>query len=121
MVATDSFAEFLCEQLAPLGRITMRRMFGKMGVFCDGVMVGMVNDNMLYFRVDDGSRSTLKGNRVHAASQLREAGPHNRSLILASSGAPARSRGVIIMARSGARSGNRRGSVPHRGSAGAIA
>ena len=34
MVANDSFAEFLREQLAPLGRITMRRMFGKMGVFC---------------------------------------------------------------------------------------
>jgi DNA transformation protein len=60
MVATDSFAEFLREQLAPLGRITMRRMFGKTGVFCDGLMLGMVNDNMLYFRVDDGSRSTLK-------------------------------------------------------------
>jgi len=29
MVASDSFAEFLKEQLAPLGRVTMRRMFGK--------------------------------------------------------------------------------------------
>ena len=36
MVASDSFAEFLREQLAPLGRITLRRMFGKTGVFCDG-------------------------------------------------------------------------------------
>jgi DNA transformation protein len=26
MVASDSFAEFLREQLAPLGRVTMRRM-----------------------------------------------------------------------------------------------
>ena len=42
MVASDSFAEFLRDQLAPLGRITMRRMFGKTGVFCDGVMLGMV-------------------------------------------------------------------------------
>src|SRR5262249_15598654 len=42
MVASDSFAEFLREQLAPLGRITMRRMFGKTGVFCDGLMLGMV-------------------------------------------------------------------------------
>jgi DNA transformation protein len=59
MVATDSFAEFLREQLDPLGRVTMRRMFGKTGVFCDGLMLGMVDDNMLYFRVDDDSRSTL--------------------------------------------------------------
>ena len=60
MVASDSFAEFLCEQLAPLGRITMRRMFGKTGVFCDGLMFGMVTDNMLYLRVDDGNRAAFK-------------------------------------------------------------
>src|SRR5439155_17847792 len=53
MVASDSFAEFLSEQLAPVGRVTMRRMFGKTGVFCDGLMLGMVTDNTLYFRVDD--------------------------------------------------------------------
>src|SRR5215510_215101 len=60
MVASDSFAEFLREQLAPLGRLTMRRMFGKTGVFCDGVMFGMVRDNTLYFRVDDHNRAAFK-------------------------------------------------------------
>jgi len=60
MVASDSFAEFLREQLAPLGRVTMRRMFGKTGVFCDGVMFGMVTGNMLYFRVDDHNRAAFK-------------------------------------------------------------
>ena len=47
MVASDSFAEFLREQLAPLGRVTMRRMFGKTGVFCDGFMLGMVTDKLM--------------------------------------------------------------------------
>jgi len=60
MVASESFAEFLREQLAPLGRVTMRRMFGKTGVFCDGVMLGMVTDNTLYFRVDDQNRAAFK-------------------------------------------------------------
>jgi DNA transformation protein len=60
MVASDSFAEFLREQLAPLGRVTMRRMFGKTGVFCDGLMLGMVRDDALYFRVDDHNRGTFK-------------------------------------------------------------
>jgi DNA transformation protein len=59
MVASASFAEFLREQLAPLGHLTMRRMFGKTGVFCDGVMLGMVTDNTLYFRVDDGNREAF--------------------------------------------------------------
>ena len=59
MVASDNFAEFLSEQLAPLGRVTMRRMFGKTGVFCDGVMLGMVADNTLYFRVDEENKATF--------------------------------------------------------------
>jgi DNA transformation protein len=60
MVASDSFAEFLREQLAPLGRVAMRRMFGKTGVFCDGFMLAMVRDNTLYFRVDDANRADFK-------------------------------------------------------------
>jgi DNA transformation protein len=60
MVASDGFAEFLRDQLAPLGRVTMRRMFGKTGVFCDGFMLAMVRDNTLYFRVDDDNRAVFK-------------------------------------------------------------
>ena len=60
MVASDGFAEFLREQLAPLGRVTMRRMFGKTGVFCNGLMFGMVSDDTLYFRVDADNRAVFK-------------------------------------------------------------
>jgi DNA transformation protein len=60
MVASDSFAGFLREQLAPLGGITLRRMFGKTGVFCDGLMFAMVTDDTLYFRVDDDNRAAFK-------------------------------------------------------------
>jgi len=59
MTATPSFADFLREQLAPLGHIALRRMFGKTGVFCDGVMLAMVADNTLYFRVDDHNRAAF--------------------------------------------------------------
>jgi DNA transformation protein len=58
--ADDGFAEFVREQLSPLGRVTTRRMFGKLGVFCDGVMLGMMTDNTLYFRVDEQNRETFK-------------------------------------------------------------
>ena len=60
MVASETYAEFLREQLAPLGRVTLRRMFGKTGVFCDGLMLGMVTDNMLYLRVDDRNRAAFQ-------------------------------------------------------------
>lgn len=60
MVASDSFAEFLREQLRPVGSVTLRRMFGKTGVFCNGLMFGMVTDNMLYLRVDEHNRVAFK-------------------------------------------------------------
>ena len=60
MVASNSFADFLREQLAPLGRVTMRRMFGKTGVFCNGLMFGMVTNDTLYFRVDDENRTVFE-------------------------------------------------------------
>ena len=60
MVASDGFVEFLREQLAPLGRLSMRRMFGKTGVFCNGLMFGMVADDTLYFRVDEQNRTIFK-------------------------------------------------------------
>ena len=60
MVASPAFADFLREQLAPLGGVALRRMFGKTGVFCDGVMLGMVTENTLYFRVDDENREIFK-------------------------------------------------------------
>ena len=90
MVASDSFAEFLREQLAPLGRVTLRRMFGKTGVFCDGVMLGMVTDNMLYLRVDDDNRRGLRGSPFLSAPQLREGRQHHRPLLLAGAGAAVR-------------------------------
>ena len=45
--------EILREQLAPLGGVTLRRMSGSSGVFCDGAMPGMVTENTLRLRVDD--------------------------------------------------------------------
>ena len=74
MVASDDFAEFLRDQLAPLGRITMRRMFGKTGVFCDGVMLGMVRDNTLYFRVDDGNRTLFREAQAFAPLNYEKQG-----------------------------------------------
>ena len=60
MVASDSFAEFLRQQFAPLGRVTVRRMFGETGVFSNGLMRGMVTDDTLYVRVDDYNRTVFK-------------------------------------------------------------
>jgi len=55
VAAPDGFAQFLCDQLAALGHVTVRRMFGGAGVYCDGLMFGLVAGEVLYFRVDAGN------------------------------------------------------------------
>jgi DNA transformation protein and related proteins len=35
-------------------------MFGKTGLFCDGLMLAMVRDDTLYLRVDDHNREAFK-------------------------------------------------------------
>jgi len=32
-------------------------MFGGFGLYCDGVMFGLIADDRLYFKVDDGNRA----------------------------------------------------------------
>src|SRR5947199_10701952 len=60
MVASDGFTEFLCEQLSPRRGLPLRRRFGKTGVFCDGLMFGMITEDTLYVRVDDHNRAVFK-------------------------------------------------------------
>src|SRR5690242_15022785 len=60
MIASNSFAEFQREQLAPLGRVTLRRMFGATGIFCDGLLFAVVSEDMLDFRIDDHNRRAFE-------------------------------------------------------------
>jgi DNA transformation protein len=74
MVASDSFAEFLRGELGSLGRVTMRRMFGKTGVFCDGLMLAMVRDDTLYFRVDDHNQAVFAEARSYPPLNYEKGG-----------------------------------------------
>lgn len=87
MVASASFAELLREQLEPLGPVALRRMFGKTGVFCDGVMIGMVAYDALYLRVDEGNRAAFDEARASPPLVYSKGG---RSIALAFWRAPER-------------------------------
>ena len=56
MAASEGFAELLQDLLAPLGAISIRRMFGGAGVYCNGTMFGLIDGDALYLKVDDTNR-----------------------------------------------------------------
>jgi DNA transformation protein len=49
--------EDIVEALGPLGPVVVRRMFGGGGVFLDGLMFGLLIDDVLFLKVDDTNRA----------------------------------------------------------------
>jgi DNA transformation protein len=60
MAVSESLVALLQEQLKPLGRITTRRMFSGAGVYCDGVIFGLILRDTLHFKVDDVNRAVYE-------------------------------------------------------------
>lgn len=53
MPLSPGFSDYVVELLAGLGRVKAKRMFGGAGLYRDGVMFGILDDDAVFFRVDD--------------------------------------------------------------------
>jgi len=53
------FIAWLAEQLAPLGRLQARRMFGAQGLWLDGLFIGLVWQGTLYLKSAPEARAGL--------------------------------------------------------------
>ena len=59
MVKRTEFVDFVIEQLAPLGAVRAKAMFGGFGVYLDDLMFAIIVDDSLYFKVDATSREAF--------------------------------------------------------------
>jgi DNA transformation protein len=79
----SGFAAHVAELLEPLGGVVIRRMFGGYGVFKDGCMFGLIADDVLYFRTDDGNRPAYEASGlepfVYEMRGRATAMPYNRA------------------------------------------
>src|SRR3954468_15215261 len=50
------FLQYVLEQLERLGGVSSRRMFGAVGLYRDDVFFALIDDDTLYFKVDDSTR-----------------------------------------------------------------
>lgn len=66
MAVSAGFKEFLIESLAGLGPVAIRHMFGGGGVYADGVMFGLIADDVLYLKADDGNRGDFEAEGMAA-------------------------------------------------------
>lgn len=61
MAITDSFKDYISDQLQYLervGHVSIKKMFGGAGIYFDGLIFGVINnEDVLFFKVDDSNRS----------------------------------------------------------------
>jgi DNA transformation protein len=56
MTVSADYLQYVLDQLAQLGEVSSRRMFGGVGLYCGELFFGLIDADTLYLRVDDESR-----------------------------------------------------------------
>ena len=64
MPRRSEYLDWLFEQLAPLGRLRARAMFGAFGLYCDDLFFAIVSDDVLYLKVDQLSRAEFEAENL---------------------------------------------------------
>ncbi|MCW0235496.1 MAG: TfoX/Sxy family protein [Ferrovibrio sp.] len=60
MTASRDFTAFIQELFAPLGGVSLRPMFGGAGVYCKGLMFGLIADDTVYLKADADSKKAFE-------------------------------------------------------------
>ena len=57
MAVSASYKAFVLEQLSAVEPVTSRAMFGGVGIYAGGLFFALIDDDRLYFKVDDLTRT----------------------------------------------------------------
>lgn len=57
MTVSTNFLSYVIDQLSGLGSLRSRRMFGGIGLYCDELFFAVIDDDVVYFKVDDFNRA----------------------------------------------------------------
>ena len=64
MPVSKEYVEYVLDQLSCLGPIAHKRMFGGVGLYFDGLFFGLIDDDIVYFKVDDITRRRYEAART---------------------------------------------------------
>ena len=59
MASQQGTVDFLLDQLGGAGAVTAKKMFGEVGLYCDGKMFALLSDDQLYLKPTDAGRAWL--------------------------------------------------------------
>ena len=60
LTVSQEYQDYVTEQLATVGYIVCKRMFGGVGLYADGIFFALLADDVLYLKVDDTNRQDFE-------------------------------------------------------------
>jgi DNA transformation protein len=60
MGVSESYREFVLEQLGRVTSVTGKSMFGGVGIYAQGLFFALIAEDRLYFKVDDTTRQDFE-------------------------------------------------------------
>ncbi len=60
MAPSSTYLDYLKDLFAPFGVITIRKMFGGAGIYCDGAIFAITGDEGVWMKVDDVTRAEFE-------------------------------------------------------------
>jgi len=60
MAVSQSYREFVLEQLGRVTPVTGKSMFGGVGIYAQGLFFALIAEDRLYFKVDDTTRPAFE-------------------------------------------------------------
>jgi len=69
-VVSPSYLDFVLEQLAGVRRVSHRRMFGGVGLYSDDVFFAVIDNDTMFFKVNDETRPRYERRKMPAFAPI---------------------------------------------------
>lgn len=60
MACNSDLVQYIADQCAGAGEITVRKMMGEYCIYCDGTVFGLICDNNLYIKYTEAGKGLVK-------------------------------------------------------------
>ena len=60
MASNTDFVQYVVDQCSGAGEITVKKMFGEYGIYCDGKIFGLICDDCFFVKPTEEGRQMLK-------------------------------------------------------------
>lgn len=77
MAVSKAYLEFIGEQLAALGHVTSRKMFGGAAVYVDGDIIALIADDVLFLKADETTQPDFISEGCGPFTYMTKDGEHS--------------------------------------------